>query len=122
MVDTAGWSKHLRCAFPLVLFLSLTVARPAFSQDDRIDDRPDQASAAAPAQRVTISAPPPAASGLLPEPHALSRTIRFAIDKFGESRQASPKEGFYLEMSNMITGSGWVSLGPGYRYVLADKR
>ena len=39
--------------------------------------------------------------------------------KFGE-RTGEPKSGFYPELSNMVTGSGWISLGPGYRRYFAN--
>jgi surface antigen Omp85-like protein len=42
------------------------------------------------------------------------------VDRFATT--AGDKHGWYLELSNMITGSGWISLGPGYReHVLHDK-
>ena len=47
------------------------------------------------------------------EPGFLSSAVGFA-NQFGEDG-GTPKSGFYPELSNMITGSGWVSVGPGYR-------
>jgi hypothetical protein len=41
--------------------------------------------------------------------------LQKAIDTFGDGG-ASRKEGWYPELSNMITGSGFVSIGPGYRH------
>jgi hypothetical protein len=44
--------------------------------------------------------------------------VRSAIDltgKYGDDIKA-PKNGFYPEISNMITGAGWLSVGPGYRH------
>jgi hypothetical protein len=53
--------------------------------------------------------------GFLPEPHVLSRAIRL-IDKRVDMRGgAEPKDGFYPELGNMVTGAGWISIGPGYR-------
>ena len=49
----------------------------------------------------------------------LATAITFANDRFGD-HAGQPKSGFYPELSNMITGSGWVSLGPGYRQYFAD--
>src|SRR5262249_7290880 len=33
-----------------------------------------------------------------------------------------PKDGFFPELGNMITSSGWISAGPGYRHHLAGDR
>jgi len=35
-------------------------------------------------------------------------------DKIGDGT-GQPKSGFYPEVSNMTTGAGWLSIGPGYR-------
>jgi hypothetical protein len=58
-------------------------------------------------------------SGLMGEPGFLSSVIDFTNQRFRDSA-SKPKNGFYPELSNMITGSGWVSLGPGYRRYFAD--
>ena len=33
-----------------------------------------------------------------------------------------PKDGFYAEFGHMITGSGWIAAGPGYRHQLFARR
>jgi hypothetical protein len=43
----------------------------------------------------------------------IARTVK--LNQGGE-----PKNGFYPELGNMITGSGWISAGPGYRDHLFD--
>ena len=58
--------------------------------------------------------------GLLTEPRLLTSTIDSAFERFGET--GAPSDGFYVELSNMITGSGWVSIGPGYRRKIANGR
>ena len=82
------------------------------------------------AQAVAANADPPQApppitpsrpAGLLAEPDFLESAIRFADARFGE-HDGRPKDGFYPELSNMITGSGWVSVGPGYRHYFSDDR
>ena len=77
-------------------------------QDLRTDEAPEQ-------DPVTPGGAGPARanSGLLTEPPLLSSAIDEAFARFGDT--GSPSNGFYLELSNMITGSGWVSIGPGYR-------
>lgn len=61
---------------------------------------------------------PPATGGslwLLAEPQFVSQALDLADQVFGDGTAPS-KTGFYPEFSNMITGSGFVSAGPGYRY------
>jgi hypothetical protein len=57
--------------------------------------------------------------GLMMEPRLLSSAIDAGFERFGGT--GSPANGFYLELSNMITGSGWLSIGPGYRRDIANK-
>src|SRR5512133_3605586 len=52
--------------------------------------------------------------GLVAEPHAVSRAVDFAGNLLGGD-DSSPKDGFYPNVANMITGAGWISAGPGYR-------
>ena len=71
----------------------------------------------APVPSPGASPPPLAPDGFIKEPLFLSSSIDFLIDKFGDGT-GEPKSGFYPEFSNMITGAGWVSVGPGYRQYL----
>jgi surface antigen Omp85-like protein len=66
------------------------------------------------------SSPPPINAGLLPEPQLLTKGINVAVDMFGDGGKA--RDGLYLELSNMVIGSGFVSLGPGYRHYLFGRR
>ena len=34
----------------------------------------------------------------------------------------APRDGFYVETGNMITGAGWISAVPGYRQAFMDGR
>ena len=54
------------------------------------------------------------ASGVLPEPHAMSRAVDFASRWLGGDG-APPKDGLYPDFGGMVTGAGWISWGPGYR-------
>ena len=111
-------STGVRCASRLIVFcVLLGVPAWALAQDNRIDDPPE-----ASAQGASGAPPPAASTGLLTEPKMLSKNIQRAIDKFGESRQAREKNGLYLETSNMITGSGFVAAGPGYRRYMFNKQ
>ena len=55
------------------------------------------------------------------EPDFIAAAMSLVNDRFGD-HVGRPKNGFYPELSNMITGSGWVSVGPGYRHYFADDR
>jgi surface antigen Omp85-like protein len=90
-------------AFTIAL-LCVPSQRSAFAQANTPADPAPQAPPAATPQRP---------AGLMSEPGFLSSAIGFA-NQFGE-HDTSPKSGFYPELSNMLTGSGWVSVGPGYR-------
>jgi len=112
--DICAPTRLVRLA-PL-LFSTALFALPAsaFAQDFRVDDPPEAMQQAGTNTNQTTR------TGLLSQPKVMSTLMRLGIDKFGDSGQT--KSGPYLEMSNMITGSGWVSLGPGYRKYLFDKR
>jgi hypothetical protein len=57
--------------------------------------------------------------GFLSEPHFLGRLIDFGNRTIGDG--SGMKSGLYPELSNMVTGSGWISAGPGYRYWFGDR-
>src|SRR5262245_42848615 len=104
-----------RSASRLILFsIVLVVSRGAAAQDGRTTDLPE----ATPAPGA-IAQPAPAA-GLLSEPRLLKSAISLGFEKHGGS--ARTKEGFYPEVSNMITGAGFVSVGPGYRRYVFDRQ
>ncbi|HEX7794464.1 MAG TPA: BamA/TamA family outer membrane protein [Vicinamibacterales bacterium] len=124
----------------------LAVPRLCVAQDDRSDDPqkpPPKGQAAGAVGSTTVATPTPVATtgvtpaagtnaaqitptttpitGLFKEPELLARGIDYALKKFDADDQRN-KSGFYVELSNMITGSGWISAGPGYRrWVMNDK-
>jgi hypothetical protein len=103
----------LRTVHLALLVTVVAVPRLCLAQD-KPDDPVDTTSGP---QAAAAPAPPQDKSGV---PAFLTDSIRSAIDKLGTTGQT--KRGWYLEASNMITGSGWLSLGPGYRkYVFNDK-
>jgi Omp85 superfamily domain len=80
------------------------------------------AAGSAAQQAPTTTAPgkePDLAPGLVPEPHAMSRAVDFAGHLLGGD-DSSPKDGFYPDLGDMITGAGWISAGPGYRKHFLD--
>jgi hypothetical protein len=108
----------MRLVFPLLLLLLF--ASHALAQAGAANPAADAASTTDAAAQ-TPTPPPLAPDGLLKEPLALSASIDYIIDKFGDDG-GEPQSGFYPEFSNMITGSGWISAGPGYRQFLFDRR
>ncbi|HEY3093608.1 MAG TPA: BamA/TamA family outer membrane protein [Vicinamibacterales bacterium] len=101
-------------SFVVVASLFGAAEHQAFAQAAGANPDPPQAP-------PPISSPvtPQHTSGFLGEPGFLATAITLANDRFGD-HAGQPKSGFYPELSNMITGSGWVSLGPGYRQYFAD--
>jgi surface antigen Omp85-like protein len=72
----------------------------------------------------TTAGPSPEPEGFLSEPHFLTRAINFLPRSFrGKVGDGSGmKDKFYPEFSNMPTGAGWITAGPGYRHWLAADR
>ena len=67
-----------------------------------------------PAPQAPPATTPQQPVGLWSEPGFLSSAIGLAT-QFGDQNDTH-KNGFYPELSNMITGSGWLAVGPGYRH------
>ncbi len=62
----------------------------------------------------------PVAPGFFAEPTPIARVIELY-----ERRAPQPgtlREGFFIDFDNMITGSGWISAGPGYRRRVWQRR
>ena len=73
--------------------------------------QPAEAPAPAPAG-------PPLAPGYLHEAEIFGKVIDNIGDRLTPG-PGMPKDGFYPEFGYMITGSGWISLGPGYHHKFA---
>jgi hypothetical protein len=77
----------------------LAVARPAFAQE-----------------------PAPPRPGILAEPPALAR-VDAIVERRAAARDRDPSDGFFVDFGGyMITGSGWIAAGPGYRQHLFGGR
>ena len=61
----------------------------------------------------------PDVQAVVTEPKFIARAIDFATRTMGNG--SADKTGFYPELSNMVTGAGWISVGPGYRYWYSDR-
>src|SRR5258708_591792 len=93
-----------------VIWATLIVtAAPAWAQQAGADGAEYQLP------RGWIIAP---AAGLLPEPSLLSKFALSSETAFG----SAPPEGWYVQTSGVITGQGWISLGPGYRRTVLGGR
>jgi hypothetical protein len=103
-------SSHIGRAVLVGVFATLSL-RGASAQSPPIADDPAAGSPAS----APMTLPPIA--GWFPEPRVMSRPLELATRMFGEDDDAR-KSGFYPELSNMNTGSGWISAGPGYRQYL----
>jgi hypothetical protein len=55
------------------------------------------------------------AKPLFDEPRLIVTTMSW-VEDFGQDETDLPRDGFYPELSHMITGAGWISAGPGYRH------
>src|SRR5688572_27326640 len=116
MASERNWgSRSIRAHWFVALLGCLAVPARAAAQDATDPAQSDQQ-----AHQIASSGPTDVAGGLLSEPRLLTKGINIAIDMFGNGDRR--KDGFYLEMSNMITGAGFVSLGPGYRQYLFGGR
>jgi hypothetical protein len=100
-------SRRRRFEIVLVFVVSAglfgATARTVFAQDGS-------------AQVADGAGPSAAGPGLLSEPGFITRVMNRADRELNQ--RGEPKDGFYPELGNMITGSGWVSAGPGYRHHL----
>ena len=55
-----------------------------------------------------------APTGLLPEPSLITKAVE-RVSSFKRDEASAAKDGFYAHTGQMVTGAGWISLGPGYR-------
>jgi len=132
-----GYRRLRRRAISLLFFAWPAVA---FAQDKGPADPADTPAATAAASTTTAStttasntaassAPAAAAQpivevsrvGLMHEPHFIASGIDLARNYMGDG-SGKEKNGFYPEFSNMMSGAGFISVGPGYRHtVFGDK-
>ena len=76
-------------------------------------------TAAGSAQTVSKDPANEAQSGFFDEPGILAKWVSLA-DHYVGVTPLTPKNGFYPDFGNMITGAGWISAGPGYRQQFLD--
>ena len=105
------------------LLIVVAAERTPAAQDAQLAAPAALGATAAPApqafkpQTTTRSAP----VGFFTEPAIITSNIDYFNQRWGEA-SGRPRNGFYPEFSNMITGAGWVSAGPGYRHYFNDNQ
>ena len=98
-------SLALRAAIVLVTLLTTTVSAWAQQESAQTSELP----------RGWIASPTP---GFLREPSLLTKLAMSTDTGLG----SDPRDGFYVETGNLISGEGWISAGPGYRRRILDGR
>jgi Omp85 superfamily domain len=104
--------------------LGLLLLWPAAGLAQNGEAPPDPAEAAAPDSSAGASgnqAQPisnVSRRSLFAEPSIFAKGFNLAETVFGDGDDETDKTGFYPEFSNMITGAGFFSAGPGYRVSL----
>jgi hypothetical protein len=95
---------RLGCSVVLVAMFGV-IAPSAFAQDRT-------------ASAVNTTDPSASQPGLLREPSVMAK----AVDRIDRmlNQSGEPKDGFYADLGNMVTGSGWIGGGPGYRHHVLD--
>lgn len=61
-------------------------------------------------------------TGLFNEPNIIGRALGYGNRFAGSGDGGEIKNGFYPEFGDLVTGSGWISGGPGYRHWLFGDR
>jgi outer membrane protein assembly factor BamA len=102
--------------FLLVVLLVIGATRAAPAQTTADQGLATDRNAATGSDAAT----PESVQGLAPEPPAVSKVINWFDREINQG--GGPHNGFYPELGNMITGSGWISAGPGYRQDLWQGR
>ena len=90
----------------------------------RVEWRPARVAALLAFAAVLAAAPVSAQdrqAALLPEPQIVTKAVDL-VTQFKRDEAATPKDGFYPDVGHMITGAGWISIGPGYRHRLFADR
>src|SRR5215831_6763984 len=102
--------RRRSAALAILVFLAASLARAQTPEDT-----PDPALQT----RTTVSAQTDTADqryGVFNEPSFITKAINQFDRRANGSR--TPKDGFFVDFGNMITGAGWISAGPGYRKLL----
>jgi hypothetical protein len=105
--------RHSRCRAPAMLAIALLAGLLHGSAQAQTQAAPTREAGAAAASAAT--------EGFFAEPHFIDHTLGLVEQRFRqgiENGGGKSKDGFYPELSNLPTGAGWISAGPGYRHRL----
>src|SRR5207253_6989040 len=109
-------------ALPLSFLLLLSAAPLASAQIPHEQTGPVDQAAQTSARSTNVARDPLIADaryGLFNEPSFITKGV--TVFNRRALRWREPKDGWYVDMGNMITGAGFLSAGPGYRkHVLGD--
>jgi hypothetical protein len=103
--------ERARASLTIVLLMAVTPIVRAQAVNDTTGPTA-QTRTSVPAQGETSDGQ----HGLLSEPSFITKGVNLFDRRVSSSHE--PKDGFYVELGNMITGAGWISAGPGYRKLL----
>src|SRR5215468_4811000 len=106
-----------RTSAALAVIVLLTALR---ARAQALNDTPDPAGAQTSTTVTPQSDTPDQEYGLFSEPSFITKAVSEFDRRANGSR--TPKDGFYVDFGNMITGAGWISAGPGYRKLLFNER
>jgi len=99
--------------------IALLLAGAPFAQGQTTNNTPDSAVQTQTTIPRQGEAPENRPRGLFDEPSFITKGVNLFDRRTNPSR--GPKDGFYIELGNMITGAGWISAGPGYRKLLLNE-
>ena len=99
--------------FASIVAVVVLTAAPAFAQPQEATTPPVAAQESQAASEQ---------SGFFNEPAIIGKAIKYGTRLGGSGDGGEVKNGFYPEFGDMITGSGWISGGPGYRHWFLEDR
>lgn len=105
----------LKSTGPMILLGSLFASVPAGAQQP-------PASSSTASTTTAAAAAAQERPAFFTEPRSLAKGLARAEQYGREEGDARPKDGFYPEFGQMITGGGWISVGPGFRHHLLNDR
>jgi hypothetical protein len=96
------------CGFVVVLMLTAIASSALGQERTKASDAPPSTD--------TATGP----TAIFAEPYYLARSIDVTTRIMGDGNELTDR--LYPELSNLPTGSGWISLGPGYRHWFLEDR
>jgi Omp85 superfamily domain len=111
-----------RFAVLTIALLCVSGQRSAFAQAGTPAAGPGTPAANPAPQAPATVEPEKPPEGFFSEPAFLANAMERVDDLAATQQTKKAKSGFYPELSNMITGAGWLAIGPGYRRYFDNDR